>query len=169
MKKTKTRGKSNSRALILLVAVIIIAIGAVIIVQTRGGNGETNTDGDATAPKDTKVITGEKLTAKRDFDGLEISNVQFQLNGKTTLITADVKNATGADKEGQYVNVNVLDKKGKVLTSIGGFIDPIKAGDTIRFSSIILSNKEDGKAYDIEITKQEKRDTTTTSGEDGQE
>lgn len=163
MSRNKGHGKSNgSMGVVVIIGIILIVIIAVIVVKSKKPEEEGGDTGEEIEEREPTVITGEKLTQVREYNGLEVSNVQFQLNGKTTLITADVKNNTGSDKEGQYVNVKVIDKKGKELTTIGGYIDPVKAGETVRFSSIILSNNEDDKAYDIEITPQEEGTTTVT-------
>lgn len=158
------RGKSNkgNMGVVLFIGIVLIAIIVIVVIKVKKPNNEGGTPDETIEEREPTVITGEKLTQTREYNGLEVSNVQFQLNGKTTLITADVKNTTSADKEGQYVNVKVVDKKGKELTTIGGYIDPVKAGESVRFSSIILSNNEDDKAYDIEIMPQEEGTTTIT-------
>lgn len=158
------RGRSNkgNMGVVLFIGIILIVIIVIVVMKLKSPNDEDIAIDDSVEEREPTVITGEKLTQTREYNGLEVSNVQFQLNGKTTLITADVKNNTGSDKAGQYVNVKVVDKKGKELTTIGGYIDPVKSGESVRFSSIILSNNEDDKAYDIEIVPQEEGTTTIT-------
>ena len=156
--------KVNVKRVRLLVAIAIVAIIiiALIVKGSRDDGGKTAVDSDDNN-QETTVIEGRKLAEVKKYEGLEISNVKFEIDGTTTLLTADIRNGTSSNLDGQWININVLDKEGNRLTSIGGYIDAMEAGETIPLSSSILSNGKDTNAYDIEITPE--REVVPTNNE----
>jgi hypothetical protein len=118
---------------------------------------------------ETTVIEGKKLAETKNYKGLEVTNVKFKIDDTMTLLTADVYNSTSKDIEAQWININVLDENGKRITSLGGYIDEIKPGETTPIASSILSNGEDKKAYDIEITETREIITPEENNVEGQD
>lgn len=139
--------------LVALIAIIIVVIIIIVNVTKGDKNGEKEPSQSGLS-QETMTISGDKLAEVKNYKGLQVSNVKFQINDKMTFLTADVYNATSTDVQGQYININVLDKDGNIIKSIGGYIDPVKAGETTPISSSIPSGAGDTEAYNIEITEQ---------------
>lgn len=148
--------KKRLYILIGVVAAIIVLIIALTGNKDKKQVADTNTNNN-----ETKVMTTTKMAEVKQYSGFEISNVQFKVENNMIVIEADVKNNTGVDKKGEVININVLDKDGNKITSVGGYIDPVKAGETTPIYSTILANGAEDRVYDIEIT--DKREVTTTN------
>ena len=146
--------KNNKRLRIVIVAAIFVVVIIAIIAKQSSNEGKQQAEATPPPQEETTFIEGEKLAEVKKYKGLEISNVKFKVDDTMTLLTADVYNATSKKAEKQWININVLDKEGKRITSIGGCIGTVEPGAITRLSSSILSNTEDRQAYDIEITEQ---------------
>jgi len=166
--------KLNSRAYIFIGIVIAIIVIIAIVAGGKKDNNEDkdvgNTPGVETKIEgNTKIITGEKLAEKKQFNGLEFSNVEFKIDEKTTDISAEVQNTSSKSTEEQFIDFNVLDKNGNVIVAIGGYIVPLAPGEKTRVSTTRVSEANDTKAYNVEIVeKEKKKDEETTNNEEGQ-
>ncbi|MDE5831172.1 MAG: hypothetical protein K2H53_06180 [Clostridia bacterium] len=165
MKNTKVDSKRIG--LFIAIALILIVIIAII---TSGSKNKNNVNGD-NPQTGTTVVEGKKLAETKIYKGLEISNVKLTVkdDGMTGL-TANVANNTGADTEGQYINIYILDENGKRITDFGGFIDPIEAGSSTMIYADFLTNGIEDSFYNIEITekREEEQDTNSDNTENGE-
>lgn len=147
--------KLNKRAYIFLVGIVAIIV---IIALVSGGKKDEESNEPGTETKmegDTRVITGEKLSEPKDFNGLEFTNVKFKIFDNTTWITAEVKNTSTKITEEQYVDFNVLDKQGNKILVIGGHVAELQPGETTLVSTSRLSEQNDAKAYNVEVVPQQ--------------
>ena len=119
--------------LVALIAIIMVVIIIIVNVTKGDKNGEKEPSQSGLS-QETMTISGDKLAEVKNYKGLQVSNVKFQINDKMTFLTADVYNATSTDVQGQYININ--------------------AGETTPISSSIPSGAGDTEAYNIEITEQ---------------
>lgn len=147
--------------IVIAIAVVIIII---IVIAVTGGNknkNELNTNNN----NDSSVVEGEKLSEVKEYKGLEVSNVKFTIGEKMTRLTADVANNTSNDREGQYVNINILDENGNKITSTMGWINSVKAGETTEIGATFVSTGNEKQAYNIEITekRENKADNENTT------
>lgn len=143
--------ETKKKAIIIGAVAVIILI--IVIIAVGGKNKNKPVEGNSIA-QETKVVEGEKLAESKNYKGLEISNVKFEIKNSMTKITADVCNATSKKIDDQWLNVNVLDESGKRITSIGGHVKSLEPGEKTIIDSSILSSLDDVKAYDIELTEQ---------------
>ncbi len=155
----KNAEKKRLYILIGAVALIIVLIIAFTGKKDKNPVADTNTN----SGEETKVMTTQKMAEVKQYSGFEISNVQFKVENNMIVIEANVKNNTGVDKKGEVININVLDKEGNKITSVGGYIDPVKAGESTPIYSTILANGAENKVYDIEITEKREENTTNTN------
>ena len=99
----------------------------------------------------TKVNTSNQLAKTKTVEGLEISNIQLTENGNLSKITADIKNPTGQTRGDFAVKITILDKSGKEVVTIGGYIDKVTPGGTARLSA--SATVDFANAYDFKIVK----------------
>ena len=142
--------KKSIYVLIGIVAVIIVLI---IVFASRKGQEQANVQSGEDNPNNAKVMTTEKMAETKEYKGFEISNVSFKVEKNTMIIEADVKNATEEDKDKEIISINILDKDGNTIASVAGSINAVKAGESTKIRSEILSNGEETRAYDIQITE----------------
>lgn len=147
--------KLNKRAILVLIG--IIAVILIIVLVVRGGKEEdpNDTGADIRVEGNTKIITGDKLSETKNFNGLEFSNVKFEINDVTTEIAAEVKNTTSKSTDEQYIDFNVYDKKGNKVVTIGGYVVSLAPGETTIVSTTRLTEENDTKAYNVEIVPQQ--------------
>ena len=99
----------------------------------------------------TKVNTSNQLAKTKTVEGLEISNIQLTENGNLSKLTADVKNPTSQTKGDFAVKITILDKNGKEMATIGGYIDKVNPGETVKLSA--SATVDFANAYDFKVTK----------------
>ena len=99
----------------------------------------------------TKVNTSSELSKTKIIEGLEISNIRLTEKGNVSQLIADVKNPTNKTLGDFPVNIVIIDKTGKELAKIGGYIDTVKAGETVQLSSSVTVDV--ANAYDFKISK----------------
>lgn len=153
------KNAEKKRLYILIGAVAIIIV--LIIAFTGKKDKKPVADINANNGEEAKLMTTQKMAEVKQYGGFEISNVQFKVENNRIVIEANVKNNTGVDKKGEVININVLDKEGNKITSVGGYIDPVKAGESTPIYSTILANGAENKVYDIEITEKREEKTST--------
>lgn len=145
------RIKVDTKRLGVLIGIVVVII--IIIAFATSGNKDNKKPTEGDSKDGTSVIEGKKLSEKKEYKGLEISNVKFSVGESLTELTAEVVNNSGSDTEGQYVNFNVLDKDGNKIMAIGGYIDAIKVGESAKISTSFASNGKEVSSYDVQITE----------------
>ena len=98
-----------------------------------------------------KVNTSEELKKTKTIDGLEISNIRLVENNNVSQIVADITNPTNETLGDFPVDIIVRDKEGNEITTIGGYIDKVKPGETAQLNASATSDF--ANAYDFEVVK----------------
>ena len=169
----KDSEKRNILILLVVSVIIIVGINIFVKVNTKPQNEQTNTGTtEENTPSDnqknetqkeeeideytqvladgSKLNISDNLAKGKTFEGLEITNIQLKAEGKTTRLLADVENKTGARTKDRMIKIDFLDKDGKVITTMRGFINPMEVGGT---SKINISVSADvSNTYDIKIS-----------------
>ena len=148
--------KKEKKMLIILIIVAIIIIVALYFI-TRGGKEKTLNVEENTVVEEfvqvledgTKLNTSSKLSEMKEFQGLKIGNIQLTNREDKTELIADVENPTENDTKAMLVNVILYDKNGNEIATLGGRISPIKAGQTMQFSTSAMIDY--ANAYDFEF------------------
>lgn len=153
--------KLDTKKLFIFVGAIVFII--IIIALVAGGKKETKEED---KPTEAKVIQGEQLAEVKEYGGLEISDVKFEVEDNMTEVTANVLNNTEKDLESQYVNINILDKNGSVIADVGGFIDGIEAGGTGKMIGSFLTSEATSNAYNVEITDKTPQEPSNVNNEE---
>lgn len=163
--------KGKELIIVLGVAIILLVIIIVGANANKGKNleqGETNTPTQSTPNNSqsntneagefynvvadgTKVNRSPELSKTKTLDGLEISNIRLSEKGNASQLLADVKNTTSGTLGDFPIKITLVDKEGKELATIGGYIDKVAPGETVEINS--SASVDVANAYDFKITK----------------
>ena len=142
---------------------ILVAITAVVIIIAIMMNVNKSKEG--TTEKEMKqtestislfddgttLNNSAKLQETKKLEGMEISQIQLtQKNGETQLL-ATITNTSSADQGDYPVIVKMLDKEGKEVGTMNGYIGKIKSQNSIKFST--EATLDSSNVYDFIITK----------------
>ena len=159
--------------LIIIAVVVIIVLNIFAKANTKPQNEQTNTGtiiGNVTGEEQknetqreekkdeyvqvlqdgSKLNISDNIAKDKILDGLVISNIQLKAEGKTTRLLADIENKTGETTKDKMVKIEVLEKSGKIIASVRGFIDPIEARGKGKLNVYIPADVSN--AYDIRIS-----------------
>jgi len=167
MKKEKKGKSSNSIMMGLGVAIVILILIIVMAninkkdslsndVNTntlqQGNEGNTIVEEFVEVQEDgSKLNVSEQLSKTKVVDGLELTNIRVVENNNVTQVTADIKNPTDKTLGDFPVDIKVLDKSGKEIATIGGFIDRVAPGETAELNA--SATVDFANAYDFEVIK----------------
>lgn len=144
--------KKNEK--ILIGVLLIILIIAIILFLNRGNKSKV---AEPSKSKEyvqvlgdgTQLNVSEELNREKNVDGFKFKNIQLTNKDGQTVILADVTNETKKATKVTLVDVILLDKEGKELTTIGGIIAPLEAGQTTQFNASM--QLDFSNAYDFQI------------------
>ena len=144
----------------LLIFVILIAVVLVIILVVAKGfkkDEEEPNEGETTIQTDgdTKIVEGDKLAETREYEGLEISNIRFEIKNNLNYLKADIKNSTSQTSSDQYVDFHIYNKEGKKIGCITSHIPAMEPGEEKPLSSTLATNGKELESYDVVITKKD--------------
>lgn len=151
--------KSNEKKLIIgLLVVLVIVILISIIVKKNKNKDEIENNNNNIAEEfveilddGTKLNTSNKLKETKMIDGMEITNFQLTENNNVTLLLGTITNKS-QDVKGDYpVSIKILDKEGKEIITVGGYIGELQPGQSTQLNC--SATFDYANAYDFEITK----------------
>lgn len=155
----------------IVLAILIIVVGGIALLEKIYKNDETPTPSAPpvyfrTLDDGTKYNTSSKLREPKQFEGLDITNIQLTcvqptstdntinslIKGKTDII-ATVTNNTDETLGGYGVNITFIDENGKPISDskVYAEIVQLKPGGTAQLIGGITENLVN--AYDIKIEK----------------
>lgn len=131
---------SKGKKIILLILIIIVA--AIIFIANKKTNNnenkleENNTEGFVQMlDNGIKLNISTKLNQEKEINGLKFKNIQLtEQNGQSVLL-ADVINTNEKATELTLVDIELLDKAGNEIITIGGIISPLQPGATTQFNT----------------------------------
>ena len=164
--KVKAKDEKGITVMTLVIAVVIIIVVGLLftIIINKNKSKETVTDGNAgvsVGQEDkkeefvqkqsdgSKLNTSKELQKTKKLDGLEFTNIQLKEIGGITTLLADIENKTGKTSQERTVTVEILDKQGKVITSLRGTVAEIPAGGKDQLNVGVTSDV--ANAYDFRI------------------
>ena len=158
--------KSNQRG-ITLIALVLIIVGVVLLVgillsfmskkDKAPNNSQVGTDGVQQESNEfvyemedgSKLNVSEELQKTKTIGNLKVSNIQLkETNGITTLL-ADVENTGKEESKEKILQIQVIDKNGKEITTIRCPIDSVKPGEKVQLNTSITANI--ANAYDFRV------------------
>lgn len=150
--------KKNEAIVIFTIVAIMVII--LVIVVNRGKNNNKNNQVTPNTVKEefvevkedgTRVNTSNKLSETKKYDGLEISNITLTEKNNESYIRATVKNTTSQVKGDDFITLTIIDKAGKTLTEVQGYLDTLQPGSTATLS--IKASADFANAYDFKVSK----------------
>jgi len=155
----------KKKELIIVLIIVAVLVGVILIARNKdNGEGQVQNPqqqvGKAEEKKEefvevqadgTKVNTSNQLSKTKTIDGLEISNIRLTEKGNVSQILADVKNPTSSVKGDFPIDIKILDKTGKEIAKIGGYIDKVQPGATAELNA--SATVDFANAYDFEVSK----------------
>lgn len=99
----------------------------------------------------TRLNTSEQLQTTKRVEGVEITNIQLTEKDNLSDILATATNVTDQEQQGLLVDVKILDKEGKELTTIRGIIGKLEPGESTEFHA--NATFDFANAYDFTVTK----------------
>lgn len=155
-------------AIILIIAIVVMAGGKEKAPDNQGepqNNNSVTQQNNVAGPAEntlvenyvkvqndgTKVNQSEELKKMKTVDGLEISNIQLTEKGNLSVLIADVKNNTDTVRGDFGVKITLIDKDGKDMITLDGYIDKVEAGETVKMETSATTQLTN--AYDFKIVK----------------
>lgn len=148
---------SEKKMIAILVAITIVVIIIAIIMSTSKTKEDKKTEAEqtektiSTFDDGTVLNNSAKLHETKKVEEMEISQIQLtEKNGETQLI-ATITNTSSADQGDYPVIVKMLDKEGKEVGTMNGYVGKIKPQNSIKFST--EATLDSSNVYDFTITK----------------
>lgn len=151
---------NEKKAIAILVAITAVVI-IIAIIMGNSGKKETKKEEQNNTTQGEEVTQllndgtllnkSEKLHETKQFEGMEITNLQLTETEKETLLIGTVSN-TSETKQGGYVAlIKMVDKEGNEITTIETYIGELQPGKSMKFST--SANYDSSNVYDFTITK----------------
>ena len=152
----------EKKFIIILTVVVAIIVGGLLFWNNQQNKGQTT--GGSTTDQNTveeyvqnledgsKLNISEELRKTKQFEGLEITNIQLKEKGGITTLLADVENKTGAQTNTRTVKIDILDKSGNVLTTLKSVtISGAATGEKVQLNASVTADV--ANAYDFKISQ----------------
>ena len=143
--------------IILIIALILIVVLSIIIVKTSDNNvnnqnlPSTNDNFSQVTSNGTKINVSEMLNADKEFDGLDITNIELTSDGNVTQLTATISNNTGKTKGDYPAKVIFVDSNNTKLAEMGIYIKKLQPGENTILNGKITFDYTN--AYNFNIMK----------------
>jgi len=164
--KVKAKNEKGITTMTLIIAVIAIIVVGLLLssIINKGKNKDTGVDANAGTSvgqeekkeefvqkqeDGSKLNTSKELQKTKKLGGLEFTNIQLKEIGGITTLLADIENKTGSKSEEKTVTVEILDKQGKVITSLRATVAEMPAGGKDQLNVGVTSDV--ANAYDFRI------------------
>lgn len=146
--------KKEAIVIFTLIAIMVLILVIVIVKKEKNNQITPNVVKEEfveVKEDGTRVNTSSKLAETKKFDGLEIGNITLTEKNNESYIRATVKNTTSQVKGDESITLTILDKTGKTLTEVTGYLDTIQPGNTAILS--IKASADFANAYDFTVSK----------------
>lgn len=154
--------KKNEKIMILILAVITIILIIIMINRKEPKRTLNNTDANAIAKAEdfittlgdgTKLNTSQKLHETKNFEGLEISDLQLTSKNNASVILATVTNISNTNQGDFEMALTFVDKDGKKIKVVTAMIRELAPGEKTTINS--STTFDYSNAYDFSISRVE--------------
>ena len=124
--KKLIEGLKNDNIKIILSIVVFILISVPIIMNIKKPDTNKNDYN-----KKDFFHKEEKILKEETIEGIKISNIEMHTKNGQTTFKADATNVSRNDTNIEYLDIELLDKKGKVVITLKAYIpDGLKKNET---------------------------------------
>lgn len=101
-----------------------------------------------------EVNNSEEVVEDKVVEGLKLTNTSLTWDGTQSTLITEVSNNTGSDKELKSFDIKVLDKDGKEMVTLLGYVgEVIPNGEVRTITSSTNSDLSDAKSVEYTINK----------------
>lgn len=151
--------KEKKIMIVTLVIAVLIIIGVTIIFIIMQGNNKEKTDlSENQQGMDQSVADYEySIQNAAEKDGIKATKIDFHVIGNQIEVVTSLKNDSGEKLNGYYIEINLLDKKNNIITTIAdNSTDVIEAGASKDLYNYVVDAKDSDKIAKAEIVTLEK-------------
>lgn len=96
-----------------------------------------------------KLNISEEVQKEKKVGNLKITNIQLKEKKGITTLLADIENTGDIEIQNKMLTIEILDKTGKVITTLKAPIDNVKAGEKIILNTSVTGDVSN--AYDFKV------------------
>lgn len=139
----------------ILIIIVLIILGIVCIIKNSKKisntieQNQTSEEFVQTLDDGTKLNTSTKLNENKNINGLQIGNIQLKREDNKTTLLADVENVTDKTINEKYLDIILIDKEAKILTTIPAITVKLEPGEKTQLN--IGTQLDYVNAYDFRI------------------
>lgn len=147
--------KSGIKIFIILLILGVLILGVIYFIIKNNVHtdtieqNQTSEEFVQTLDDGTKLNTSTKLNENKNINGLQIGNIQLKREDNKTTLLADVENVTDKTINEKYLDIILIDKEAKILTTIPAITVKLKPGEKTQLN--IGTQLDYVNAYDFRI------------------
>lgn len=147
--------KSGIKIFIILLILGVLILGVIYFIIKNNVHTDTIEQNQTleefvqTLDDGTKLNTSTKLNENKNINGLQIGNIQLKREDNKTTLLADVENVTDKTINEKYLDIILIDKEAKILTTIPAITVKLEPGEKTQLN--IGTQLDYVNAYDFRI------------------
>lgn len=147
--------KSGIKIFIILLILSLLILGVIYFIIKNNVHTDTIEQNQIseefvqTLDDGTKLNTSTKLNENKNINGLQIGNIQLKREDNKTTLLADVENVTDKTINEKYLDIILIDKEAKILTTIPAITVKLEPGEKTQLN--IGTQLDYVNAYDFRI------------------
>mgnify|MGYP004452177387 FL=1 len=147
--------KSGIKIFIILLILGVLILGVIYFIIKNNVHtdtieqNQTSEEFVQTLDDGTKLNTSTKLNENKNINGLQIGNIQLKREDNKTTLLADVENVTDKTINEKYLDIILIDKEAKILTTIPAITVKLEPGEKTQLN--IGTQLDYVNAYDFRI------------------
>ena len=154
--------KKGEKRLIAVLVLITIVVIIVLVMMNRNkkkeNEGEANNiarveEFTTTLDDGTRLNTSSKLQETKRIEGVEIGGFQLTEKDNESILLGTATNTSNTTQGGYSVNITLIDKEGREIITIVGYVQTLAPGQSGQFSA--SATFDFANAYDFRISKYE--------------
>lgn len=147
--------KSGIKIFIILLILGVLILGVIYFIIKNNVHtdtieqNQTSEEFVQTLDDGTKLNTSTKLNENKNINGLQIGNIQLKREDNKTTLLANVENVTDKTINEKYLDIILIDKEAKILTTIPAITVKLEPGEKTQLN--IGTQLDYVNAYDFRI------------------
>lgn len=159
-KKSEINKKKVIIVVMAVLVILAIVFGIIFIIKKNNKNNATDTTDTESAEAEATLETFSIKNSSKNVlkkDGIEVESIDFRIIGEELEVKTIIKNNTKEDLNGYMLDIDLLDRKGNVVTSISdNSTDVLKARKTKEILNYVVDLDDPKQIVSAKITSFEK-------------